>query len=213
MKKSNLISIKVGKRIRSLRKNRGITQEKLADLSGVDSKHIQLMESPKPTNARIDTIENIANSLGLGLHDFFFDEAFKSKEINQKKETKGLLTAKSNQKLRERILEDKYAYAIFDPNPVNRGHILIYSKRILGSFFETLPEEKYSIIEMIEKAKIFLEREFKPDGFNIGWNEGQAAGQSGSHLHIHIIPRYRGDMSNPQGGVRGVIPERQKYIE
>ena len=64
---------------------------------------------------------------------------------------------------------------------------------------------------VVNRCKIILERKYKPDGFNLGINVGQAAGQSIPHLHIHLIPRYVGDVENPLGGVRGVIPEKQKY--
>ena len=61
--------------------------------------------------------------------------------------------------------------------------------------------------------KAIIDKEYKPDGYNIGVNIGEAAGQSVPHIHIHMIPRYRGDVENPKGGVRGVIPHRQKYVK
>lgn len=72
-------------------------------------------------------------------------------------------------------------------------------------------EEQHSALELIEQAKQHLTKEYQPDGFNIGANCGEVAGQTIPHAHIHLIPRYQGDMPNPKGGVRGVIPEKQKY--
>ena len=109
------------------------------------------------------------------------------------------------------ILKNNLCYAIFDNSPVNRGHILIIPYRHFSSFFEATDEEKHSLLELLEKAKNFLDLEFKPDGYNIGINVGEYAGQTIFHLHIHLIPRYKGDIDNPRGGVRGVIPEKRIY--
>jgi diadenosine tetraphosphate (Ap4A) HIT family hydrolase len=103
------------------------------------------------------------------------------------------------------------AFAIFDSYPVSRGHMLIIPHTHVRSFFDTSTEEKKYLLDLLEKAKDFLENRFHPDGFNIGINIGVAAGQSIDHLHIHLIPRYDGDMAEPKGGVRGVIPGKQKY--
>ncbi len=216
MKTESTISIKVGQRIKDLRKKRGLTQEKLAELSGIDSKHLQLMESSRASNSRIDTIEYICSAFGLTVTEFFADEAFDdlSEEIqslSSDKSNSGLLKAKSSLSQREKLLEDNLSYAIYDENPVNRGHILVIPKRNFASYFSALPEEKQSLWEMVEKVKAFLDREFKPDGYNIGINDGEAAGQVIPILEIHVIPRYKNDTRNPKGGVRGVIPDKQKY--
>lgn len=108
-------------------------------------------------------------------------------------------------------LSNEKAFAIFDSCPVTRGHMLIIPYRHVSSFFEVDPEEKECLLYLLEKAKDLLEELFHPDGFNIGINIGSAAGQTVDHLHIHLIPRYTGDIEDPRGGVRGVIPDKQKY--
>lgn len=213
MKIDSAISKKVGQRIKDLRKKRGLTQEKLSELSGIDPKHLQLMESNRPSNSRVDTIQYIANAFGLTISEFFSDDFFeddseKIANLNSENSGTGLLKAKSPYSDREKLFEDNLSYAIYDNTPVNRGHILIIPKRQFSSYFSALPEEKQSLWEMIEKAKLFLDREFKPDGYNIGINEGQAAGQIISIVHIHIIPRYKNDTKNPKGGIRRVIPDK-----
>ena len=213
MKLDSEISKQVGQRIKDLRKKRGLTQEKLAELSGIDAKHLQLMESNRPSNSRVDTIQYIANAFGLSISDFFADDSFEEdlEKIQSNKFEKptssGLLKAKSPSLEREKLFEDNLSYAIYDKNPVNRGHILIIPKRLFSSYFSALPEEKQSLWEMIDKAKRILDREYKPDGYNIGINEGDVAGQTNPILEIHIIPRYKNDTKNPKGGIRRVIPD------
>lgn len=109
------------------------------------------------------------------------------------------------------ILQNDLAYVTYDTYPVSPGHCVVIPFRHIPSYFETTQEEKLAILELIDTMKKLLDRERKPDGYNIGVNIGQAAGQSIMHLHVHIIPRYFGDMENPKGGVRGVIPDKQKY--
>ncbi len=109
------------------------------------------------------------------------------------------------------LFKNDLCFAIFDKYPVNRGHILIIPFRHFASYFDATREEKFAILELIDRAKEFLDREFKPDGYNIGVNVGKAAGQTIMHLHIHVIPRYAGDTEDPTGGVRNVIPERGNY--
>jgi len=109
------------------------------------------------------------------------------------------------------ILKNDLCYARFDKYPVNKGHVLIIPFRHFDNYFNATKEEKIAFIELIDKAKEYLDQEFKPDGYNIGVNIGETAGQTIMHVHIHLISRYKGDMENPRGGVRGVIPARQKY--
>ena len=109
------------------------------------------------------------------------------------------------------VLDNEYSYARFDLNPVSSGHMLIIPKRHIQSIFETTASERTDLWDLISKAKHLLDEKFSPDGYNIGVNDGQSAGQSIMHLHIHIIPRYHGDTGDPRGGVRGVIPEKQGY--
>jgi len=101
--------------------------------------------------------------------------------------------------------------AIRDGYPISPGHTLVIPKRHVGSFFELNPEEAADLIALLRSAKNVLQVEFKPDGYNIGINDGAAAGQTVPHLHIHLIPRYIGDSADPRGGVRWIIPEKADY--
>jgi len=111
----------------------------------------------------------------------------------------------------EIILKNKTCYAKFDKFPVNKGHLLIIPFRHFDNYFEATKEEKIDIQHLIDKAKKYLDINFNPDGYNIGINIGKHAGQTIFHVHIHLIPRYKGDIENPRGGVRGVIPEKRIY--
>ncbi len=106
-------------------------------------------------------------------------------------------------------LENEYAIARYDDFPVNKGHLEVITKRHIKDWWETTPEEKLAIFELLDKAKEIIESKYNPDGYNIGMNLGESAGQTVMHLHVHLIPRYVGDVANPRGGVRGVIPERK----
>lgn len=105
----------------------------------------------------------------------------------------------------------KFFNIIYDKYPVSKGHILVISKRHIASYFDLCGVEKYELVEIIDTLQKYLSDTYSPDGFNIGFNDGKCAGQTVQHFHLHIIPRYEGDMENPQGGVRGVIPNKQKY--
>ena len=94
---------------------------------------------------------------------------------------------------------------------MSKGHTLVIPKRHISSYFECTDTERLELWSLVEQVKTLLESEFEPDGFNIGINIGAAAGQTVPHMHIHVIPRYSGDMDDPRGGVRGVIPDKQKY--
>ncbi len=111
-----------------------------------------------------------------------------------------------------RILgENEHAVWIRDGFPISPGHSLVISKRHVGSFFAISDDERTAILHLLEKARIAAEVEFVPDGFNIGINDGATAGQTVPHLHVHLIPRYRGDMADPRGGVRWILPEKADY--
>ncbi len=112
---------------------------------------------------------------------------------------------------REIVLESEFFVAIYDIFPVSKGHLLIVSKRHCESFFELNASEQIDAINQINVAKKILDEKYHPDAYNIGVNDGASAGQTIPHVHIHLIPRYKGDMENPRGGVRGVIPEKQQY--
>ena len=100
-----------------------------------------------------------------------------------------------------------------DAYPVSPGHTLVIPTRHVGSFFELDEAERAVLLNLLARAREGLEREFKPDGYNIGINDGAPAGQTVPHLHIHLIPRYQGDLSDPRGGVRWVIPDKARYWE
>ena len=108
------------------------------------------------------------------------------------------------------ILADE-ALVIRDAFPVSQGHTLVIPRRHIGSFFELTDAERACMVELLAKAKAELDLSFQPDGFNIGINDGAAAGQTVPHLHLHLIPRYRGDAPDPRGGVRWVLPAKAKY--
>lgn len=105
----------------------------------------------------------------------------------------------------------QYGLVIRDGFPISPGHTLIIPKRHIASFFETTPDERNELLTLLDRAKENLITEFSPDGFNIGINDGLSAGQTIPHLHIHLIPRYLGDLTDPRGGVRWIIPEKAKY--
>ena len=108
-------------------------------------------------------------------------------------------------------LENELAILRFDDYPVNKGHLEIIPKRHVKDWWETTEEERIAIFNLMDKAKELVDNKYHPDGYNIGMNLGEAAGQSVMHLHVHLIPRYTGDVANPRGGVRGIIPDKQNY--
>ncbi|MBI5860716.1 MAG: HIT family protein [Rhodocyclales bacterium] len=109
------------------------------------------------------------------------------------------------------VSSNEWAFVVRDAFPVSPGHTLIIPRRHIGSFFEIKPNERESLLNLLDETKIVLEHEFHPAGYNIGINDGAAAGQTVLHLHIHLIPRYPGDLTDPRGGVRWVIPDKAKY--
>jgi len=109
------------------------------------------------------------------------------------------------------ISESDLVLTIRDAFPVSPGHTLIIPRRHVASIFELDIMEKAAILGALEEAKKALDREFSPAGYNIGVNDGQPAGQTIPHVHIHLIPRYEGDSQDPRGGVRWVFPEKANY--
>ncbi len=109
------------------------------------------------------------------------------------------------------VLRNKTVIAIRDAFPISLGHTLIIPKRHIASFFETNNEEREGLIEVLERSKEILDEEFGPDGYNIGINDGVTAGQTVMHVHIHLIPRYKGDSNDPRGGIRWIFPEKAQY--
>ncbi|HXY53598.1 MAG TPA: HIT domain-containing protein [Nitrospirota bacterium] len=109
------------------------------------------------------------------------------------------------------IAEDRLSFTVRDTLPVSPGHTLILPKRHIASIFEATKEEVAVLWKALQQARSELLKEFSPDGFNIGINDGLAAGQTILHLHIHLIPRYKGDMPDPRGGIRWIFPEKAVY--
>ena len=112
----------------------------------------------------------------------------------------------------ELVEEKELCYARTDRYPVTRGHTLVIPKRHVASYFDLHEPEVNAIHKMLSMTKKNLEEQDKTvTGFNVGVNVGKDAGQSIFHVHVHLIPRRKGDMENPQGGVRGVIPSKRTY--
>lgn len=112
---------------------------------------------------------------------------------------------------REWVASNAHAFAIRDRYPVSAGHTLIVPRRLVATWFEADATERSAILALVDEVKAALDREYKPDGYNVGFNAGAAAGQTVMHLHVHVIPRYVGDVDDPRGGIRGAIPAKQKY--
>ena len=103
------------------------------------------------------------------------------------------------------------AIAILDSFLISPGYALVIPKRHVADYFELTAEEQNELWQLVNRCKVILQDRFHPDGFNIGINVGEMAGQSIFHVHIHLIPRYKGDMKNPKGGVRHIIPGKGYY--
>jgi diadenosine tetraphosphate (Ap4A) HIT family hydrolase len=103
------------------------------------------------------------------------------------------------------------AIAIRDAFPVSPGHTLIVPRRHIASASEATSEEFAAIWSLLMEARVGIERELGPGGFNVGINDGPAAGQTVMHMHVHLIPRFVGDCLDPRGGVRWVLPEKARY--
>ena len=98
-----------------------------------------------------------------------------------------------------------------DGFPISPGHALIIPKRHIASLFDATREEREALFDLLEQVKTELQEKYNPNGFNIGINDGTAAGQTVMHLHIHLIPRYAGDQTDPRGGVRWIFPDKADY--
>jgi diadenosine tetraphosphate (Ap4A) HIT family hydrolase len=113
---------------------------------------------------------------------------------------------------RDRVLfENELAIAFRDGFPVSKGHTLVIPKRHVDSFFDTTPEEQAAVLQLVGKARVDLDSRYHPAGYNIGINDGTAAGQTVMHMHLHLIPRYEGDRADPRGGVRWVLSNKAAY--
>jgi diadenosine tetraphosphate (Ap4A) HIT family hydrolase len=105
----------------------------------------------------------------------------------------------------------KHFFIIEDSYPVSPGHLLIISKKSKKDYFELSLEEQIELNSMINISKNLIMEKHTPDGYNIGMNCGESAGQTVFHFHCHVIPRYRGDMENPRGGVRHCVEGKGDY--
>ena len=112
---------------------------------------------------------------------------------------------------RRLMVEGKYGFAAWDRHPASEGHFLVIPFRHVSDYFEISDDEREELWRLVAEGKQMVEERHRPDGYNIGINVGKWAGQSIPHLHIHVIPRYQGDVENPKGGVRGVIPHKKLY--
>lgn len=112
---------------------------------------------------------------------------------------------------REIIASTSLSIAFFDGYPISQGHVLIIPRRHVASFFDLAENEQLDMLMLAKRVKGIIDEMYHPDGYNIGVNVGEAAGQSVFHVHMHVIPRYKGDVPNPRGGVRAVIPAKQSY--
>ena len=106
------------------------------------------------------------------------------------------------------VHENALAYVRVDNHAMSRGHVIAVPKRHVADFFAMTVEEQGAILELLRRAHEAIDAEHSPDGYNIGVNIGEAAGQSRMHVHVHLIPRYRGDVPDPKGGVRCVLARR-----
>jgi diadenosine tetraphosphate (Ap4A) HIT family hydrolase len=109
------------------------------------------------------------------------------------------------------FLRESSVVGLWDGFPVSPGHALLIPIRHVLNWFEATIEEKVALVKAIDRAKLIIDRQYQPDGYNIGVNCGSVAGQTVFHMHVHLIPRYRGDVLDPRGGVRHVIPSKANY--
>jgi diadenosine tetraphosphate (Ap4A) HIT family hydrolase len=109
------------------------------------------------------------------------------------------------------IVSNDLAFAIRDGFPVTDGHTLVITRRLVASWFDATPAERAALLDLVDQVRRRLDETHRPDGYNVGVNVGAAAGQTVPHLHLHVIPRYRGDVPDPRGGVRHVIPWKGNY--
>lgn len=111
----------------------------------------------------------------------------------------------------EHVASNDLAFAIRDGFPVGPGHTLVVTRRLVASWFDATSDEQAAVMTLVNEVKRQLDKSHRPDGYNVGFNAGDAAGQTVPHLHVHVIPRYRGDRADPRGGVRWVLPDKADY--
>ena len=111
----------------------------------------------------------------------------------------------------ELIAQNDLCFALWDRVPVNKGHALVIPFRHTPDFFSLTKEERAAVVDLVVVCRGLIEENYSPDGYNVGFNVGDAGGQTVFHCHCHVIPRYAGDVPVPKGGVRGVVPGRRGY--
>ena len=112
----------------------------------------------------------------------------------------------------ERVLHaNPHALALRDGFPISPGHTLVIPRRHIASLADLTPDEACALWSLLGEARAQLDQVLRPAGYNVGVNDGAAAGQTVMHLHVHLIPRYAGDRADPRGGVRWIIPEKADY--
>jgi diadenosine tetraphosphate (Ap4A) HIT family hydrolase len=110
------------------------------------------------------------------------------------------------------VAANDLAFVVRDQYPVSPGHSLVIPKRHVADWWSTAPQERAAIDALVDTVKEGLDREFSPAGYNVGFNDRAAAGQTVFHLHVHVIPRFEGDVDDPRGGIRHVLPARANYL-
>jgi len=103
------------------------------------------------------------------------------------------------------------AIALWDMYPVSLGHALVLPRRHVASWSELTDDEKASMMTGVDAMRALIDERYRPDAYNVGFNDGEAAGQTIMHFHVHVIPRYQGDLIDPRGGVRWVLPDKAAY--
>lgn len=107
--------------------------------------------------------------------------------------------------------ESEFAVAFLDGFPITQGHTLVIPKRHVASLYDLSEDEQAAVWRLVIQVRAKLVSEIQPDGFNVGLNDGTAAGQTVMHTHVHIIPRWKGDTADPRGGVRLIFPDKARY--
>ena len=108
----------------------------------------------------------------------------------------------------EVLRKNALAYVRYDNNSLSRGHVLVVPKRHVANFFDMTPEEQSAVLALLNDVHASMQQQHAPDGYNIGVNIGIAGGQSRMHVHVHLIPRYAGDVPDPTGGIRCVLARK-----
>jgi diadenosine tetraphosphate (Ap4A) HIT family hydrolase len=106
------------------------------------------------------------------------------------------------------VCENDLAYCRYDSAPLTPGHVIVVPKRHVAGYFDMTTTEKHAVVALLDQAKAHLEKTRRPEGYNIGANIGVVAGQNRMHVHVHLIPRFSGDVPDPRGGVRCVVPKK-----